>query len=173
MEPGVLLFAQAKADTVRQIAAAWPAYCVLCTILPFAIAAVAFAIYAYISMYRALSAVSPENRDMEPGMIFLMLIPLFGIVWYFFVVLRIASSMEKEYADRDIPGDGDFGKMMGILAPLIPCVGFIMQIMWIMKIRGYTNQLAQSGGKRRRSRDDDYDDDDRPRRKRPRDDDDD
>jgi len=134
------------------------------------IASIAWMVFVYYTLYQAFNAVSPRNRDMEPGMIFLMLIPCFGIVWYFFVVIRLASSMEKEFRDRGLRGDGDFGKLCGILV-IIPCVGPIFQIMWILKIRGYTAQL-QGSGKRRKISDDDDDDDDRPRRRRDEDDDD-
>ena len=78
-------------------------------------------------------------------MIFLMLIPCFGIVWYFFVVIRIASSLQKEYADRGLPAEGDFGMLLGILSAVIPCVGLITFIMWIMKIRNHTKELQGRG----------------------------
>jgi hypothetical protein len=175
VNPSLLLFAQQNRPPDGAAAAAGVmVFALICFYAVILIVAVAMAIWFYVTAYQALSAVSPRNRDMEPGAIFLMLIPLFGIVWYFFVIIRVADSLQREFDDRGLSGDGDFGKMMGILAPIIPCVGFIMHIMWIMKIRGYTAQLAKGGGKRRRSRDDDDDDDDddRPRRKRRRDDDD-
>lgn len=117
------------------------------------VAALAWQIFVLITMYKALNAVSPGNRDMEPAMIFLIFIPFFGFVWYFFIVIRMASSLRKEFADRGLKEDGDFGQLFGILAPLIPCVGLILMIMWVMKIRGYTAQLT--GGGKRKSRDDD------------------
>jgi hypothetical protein len=117
------------------------------------LASLAWAIFVYVSLYKAFSAVSPGNRDMEPAMIFLMLIPCFGLIWYFIVVIRLASSLKKEFADRGLKEDGDFGQLLGILV-ILPVVGFICQIMWVFKIRGYTAQLTGGGGKRR-SRDDD------------------
>jgi hypothetical protein len=107
-----------------------------------------YAVFFYVTVYQAFNAVSPRNRDMEPGMIFLMLIPFFNMIWYFFVVIRMASSMEKEFSDRGLRKDGDFGLMLGILAAVVPCFGLIMAIMWLMKIRGYTEMIRRSGSSR-------------------------
>lgn len=52
-------------------------------------------VYVMIMNYNALGAISPRNQDMQPGMVFLLLIPCFNLVWYFFVVSRVASSLEK------------------------------------------------------------------------------
>jgi len=158
----LLLFAQQKGPPPE---AAAIAFAVICFYLVILVGALALQIWFLVTAYKALNAVSPRNRDMEPGMIFLIFIPLFGIVWYFFIVIRIADAFAKEFDDRGLRSDGDFGKLIGILAPLIPCVGLIMHIMWIMKVRGYTARLA-GGGSRKRIRDDDDDEDDRPRKKK-------
>ena len=106
-------------------------------------------------------------------MVFLILIPFFGIVWYFFIIIRVANSLRKEFEERGLRYDGDFGMILGVLAPLIPCVGLVMHIMWILKIKGFTNRLLSTKKKRRAVENDD-DEDDRPRkRRRIRDDDDD
>jgi hypothetical protein len=41
---------------------------------------------------------------MRPGLVWLMLIPLFNIIWQFFVVLGLAQSLGKEFQTRRIPG---------------------------------------------------------------------
>ena len=99
---------------------------------------------------------------MEPGQVFLALIPLFGWVWNFFILLRIASSLRNEFEDRDLRSDGgDYGQTLGLwglIVTYIGCgfIGIIIYIMWLFKIRGYTAQLVEGGG-RRRSRDEDED----------------
>jgi hypothetical protein len=113
---------------------------------------------------------------MEPGMVWLCLIPIFGFVWTIIMVLRVADSLRDEYADRGMRGDGDYGKTLGILyiVTSIVCgpVGLICFIMYWVKIAGYTNALASRRGGddddwEDRDRRDDYDDDDdRPRRRR-------
>ena len=55
------------------------------------------AILFLISQQNTLKTISPGNRLMRPGEVWFQLIPLFGIVWQFFVVTRIAGSIQNEY----------------------------------------------------------------------------
>jgi hypothetical protein len=56
-----------------------------------------------INIQNLLKAVNPVNRKMSPGQVWLMLIPLFNIVWQFILVQRVAESIEAEYNMRNIP----------------------------------------------------------------------
>jgi hypothetical protein len=49
-----------------------------------------------VSQQNTLKAIRPTNRAMSPGQVWLTLIPLFGFVWQFFVVVRIATSIKRE-----------------------------------------------------------------------------
>jgi hypothetical protein len=126
------------------------------------------------SLSKCLAAVSSRNRKMEPGQVWLNLIPFFNYVWLILTILRVSESLENEYESRGLRGDGDFGKMMGIMYYVSMfvcfCVTPILLILYWMKIAGYTKALTEGGGgsrSRSRARDDDYDDDDdRPRRRR-------
>ena len=42
-------------------------------------------VFYFISLQRALEAISAENRLMPPGQVWLSLISIFNIVWMFFV----------------------------------------------------------------------------------------
>jgi hypothetical protein len=55
------------------------------------------AIFFMISQQNTLKTISPGNRLMRPGEVWFQLIPLFGLVWQFFVVTRIADSIQNEY----------------------------------------------------------------------------
>lgn len=127
------------------------------------VAMMGLGIWYLITAFQALNACSPRNRDMEPGMVFLVFIPIFGPIWQFFVVLRVASSLHREYRSRDMRGDGDFGKTLGLWMLILPftCVGGIaspiLMIMYIMRVRAFTARLWSSGKSRRRD-DDDEDD---------------
>ncbi len=139
----LILFAQ-KGDDAVAGALGFLVICgfgLLYVVLP--LIGLALGIWFYVVAFQALNAVSPHNRDMEPGMIFMMMIPCFGPIWYFFVIIRIASSLRKEYQERGYQDDGDFGQLLGILSAVIPCAGIITLIMWINKIRGYTARLAR------------------------------
>jgi len=54
------------------------------------------AIFFLITQERTLLAIQPANRLMGPGMVWLQLIPGFGLVWQFVVVRKISFSISKE-----------------------------------------------------------------------------
>jgi hypothetical protein len=141
----LILFAQKGGGGGGEAAAGIIGFAFICLmIVAYVIApliGLALAIWFYVTTYSALNAVSPNNRDMEPGMVFLMLIPCFGIVWFFFVIIRVASSLRKEYDDRGIREDGDFGQLMGILSGVLPCVNLVTLPMYLMKIAALTKRL--------------------------------
>ncbi len=71
----------------------------------------AIAILFLLTQQNTLKAVQPKNRLMEPGQVWLQLIPLFGQVWQFVVVTRIADSLAKErmsFQDDSIVGLPDY-----------------------------------------------------------------
>jgi ABC-type antimicrobial peptide transport system permease subunit len=138
-------------------------------------------IFFLLTLSKALSRCSPRNRIMEPGQVWLNLIPFFSLVWIFITVNRISESLSNEYYDRGWDRGGeDYGKNVGltycimILLSIIPycgsifgLVGLVCFILYWVKIAGFSARLAS-----RADYDDDYDDDDRPRRRRRDDDDD-
>lgn len=56
------------------------------------------AIFFLITQQNTLKAIQVQNRTISPGQVWLQLIPLFGVVWQFIVVSRIADSIQKELA---------------------------------------------------------------------------
>lgn len=58
------------------------------------------AILFLLTQQKTLQAIRPENRVMIPGKVWLQLIPVFGQIWQFFVVTRIAKSIEKENVSK-------------------------------------------------------------------------
>lgn len=149
--------------------------------------AYAIRILFLLSISKCLKQISSRNRRMEPGMVWLALIPLFDIVWFIVIFLKVSDSLKDEFEDRGLRGDGDFGKMLGIMiivtAFFCGPVGLVCFIMYWVKIAGYTRQLRESGSAgyddeddrpRKRSARDDYDDEEeeeRPRKKKRRADD--
>jgi hypothetical protein len=65
-------------------------------LLAFVIPAILF----FLSQQKILQVISPENREMSPGSVWLQLIPVFGLVWQFIVVTRISHSVTKELASK-------------------------------------------------------------------------
>jgi hypothetical protein len=85
-----------------------------CLIFVFGIATFAELIWLYVRMSAVLQACRKRNRKMEPGLVWLNLVPGLMLVWKIMSILWVAESLQNEYEDRGLRGDGDFGKMMGI-----------------------------------------------------------
>ena len=59
-------------------------------------------------------------------MVWLLLIPLFNLVWNFFVVIGIANSLANEYVRRGRPSpEPSPGKSIGIAMSVCACCGVI------------------------------------------------
>ena len=53
-------------------------------------------IFFLITLQKTMNIISVENRKMPPSNVWLMLIPLFNIVWQFIMVSKIAESVTEE-----------------------------------------------------------------------------
>lgn len=115
-------------------------------------------IFYLITLQSTLNLVKFENRKMQPGQVWLIIIPLFGIIWQFIVVNAIADSLRLEFQQRNInvdeerPGSG-IGLAYCILqaCTLVPFVNFLTAlpsfICWIIywvKISNYKSTLQHS-----------------------------
>jgi hypothetical protein len=112
-------------------------------------------IFYLLALQNALKKCAPVSRTMAPGKVWLMLIPVFGMVWQFIVVLNIAKSLENELARVDIPSSEptpgqSIGLAMCVLncCALIPWVGGLAGlaslVVWIaywVRIAGYSRLL--------------------------------
>jgi hypothetical protein len=111
-------------------------------------------VFFLLTLQRALSKCSPANRTMTPGLVWLQIIPFFGFIWQFFVVLAVANSLEHEFGARRIPEERKPGQTVGLamcitrVCTIIPFVGIFAGIasvvLWIVywvKIAGLSAKL--------------------------------
>ena len=111
-------------------------------------------IFYILTLQKALNKCAPENRAMQPGMIWLLLIPLVNLVWSFFVVINMAKSLGAEFQKRGIAEEPEPGKKLGMIMCILFCCGIIPLlgvfcslgglVCWIMywlKISGYSKKL--------------------------------
>ena len=108
----------------------------------------AIAILLLYLVYSCYQRIPPQHRQMEPWQVWLLLIPLFNIVWNFFVYPRLAKSYQSYFAEQGRTDVGDCGEQLGLwyaisaavgtVAGWIPCVGGIIGIaclvLWIVFI---------------------------------------
>jgi len=75
----------------------------------------ALLITAHQTLRKVLNRVAPSNRLMEPGSVWLNLIPVFGFIWSFFIATRIPQSLRNEFRDRAQDDGSDYGKRIGLV----------------------------------------------------------
>ncbi len=125
----------------------------------FIIGGLAVLIIWLVVMNRALDQISHDIRKMEPGAVWLCLIPLFGLVWQFMVTNAVASGIAGEFAVRNMfPKESKPGAATGTTGCILMCcciipyagigialIGLVFMIVHIAKISEYNKALNNSG----------------------------
>ena len=115
------------------------------------------AIFYLLTLSRALEKCSPASRTMQPGMVWLMLIPFFGLIWNFFIVLALSNSLGREFPARGVTQlDPEPGKSIGLAmcvcmaCGIIPVLGIVASlvslVLWVVywiKIVEFSRLLDQ------------------------------
>ena len=140
-----------------------------------------------VSLGKTLDRCRRRNRTVEPSMVWLCLIPVFGVAWIFRIVFAVGDSLRNEYVDRDIDSRGDYGKTIGLCWLVTSLLGIsvffgsrlthmritllgsvpfmiaalVLFVVYWVRIVGYRRQLERDSD---RYDDPDFEDDDRPRR---------
>ncbi len=117
--------------------------------------ALAVAIFVIYLLYSCYARLPQEYQPMAPGLVWLLLIPLFNIVWQFFVVLRLSKAYQTYFAAQNRTDVGDCGYMIGLIALIcgllgwIPVLGIlagiaglVLWIVYLVKVVGLRNQIA-------------------------------
>ena len=112
------------------------------------------AVFYILTLQKALNKCAPENRAMQPGMIWLLLVPLLNIVWHFLVVINMAKSLGAEFQKRGIAEEPEPGKKLGLIMCILACCFWIPLlniltglgtlicfIMYWLKIAGFSKKL--------------------------------
>ncbi len=67
----------------------------------------------------------PKNRQVPPGNVWLMFIPVFNYVYGFILYLKISETLKREFEYRNAPQSGDYLKVLGILMPSLNVAGLL------------------------------------------------
>lgn len=80
-------------------------------------------IFFLLTLHRLLKKCRKRNRTMEPGLVWLNLIPCFQFVWQFITVVRIDETLREEFRERGIGRRNDsYAKSIGIASCILWCV---------------------------------------------------
>ncbi len=145
---------EATPGTAEQLLAAGALF----TIILFTLAiALAINIVVCALIYTRFKRIPAEYRTMRPGLVWLLLIPLFALIWNFFVFLRMPESFKAYFDAQGRTDVGDCGRTIGrwyaicAVATLVPCVGYftsiaglILLIIFIVKVFDLAGKIPES-----------------------------
>jgi hypothetical protein len=103
---------------------------ILLTLLVFLISGLVF----LLTQFRTLDEIRPENQRLSPPKVWLQLIPVYGIVWQFFVISRISDSIRAElnapvgdsiFPEESVPANVRPTFAVGIAYATCFCVGIL------------------------------------------------
>jgi hypothetical protein len=118
----------------------------------FVIIALVITIFYLLNLQNLMKSIKEENREVPPGNVWLMLIPIFSTIYSFILYPKISASVKKELESRGEQGDGskNLGLAVAITAALswVPFLNgiaglanFIIWIIWWSKTAGYKNKF--------------------------------
>jgi hypothetical protein len=113
-------------------------------------------IFYLLTLQKALSRCSPASRTLSPGLVWLLLIPFFGLVWHFVIVTSLAKSLHNEFTKRNINEAQNPGLGIGLATCILSVLSWIphlrgvgiaalvcLIIYWV-KIAGYSARLQNA-----------------------------
>ena len=101
------------------------------------IGAIIAQVFYLLTLQNLLKEVKEQNRKIDPGQVWLIFIPLFGLVWQFIVVNRIADTLKAELSDRNISSSEDRpGLNLGIAYCALLCAGVLPGIGGLASLAG-------------------------------------
>jgi len=93
---------------------------------------------AFIFYIRAISktikAIDPEYRSQAPGMAWLLLIPVFNVIWFFFLLKSIKNGFLRMYENKRINQPIDTGYVYGIAMGCCWAASFIPKLIFVTLI---------------------------------------
>src|SRR6056297_120920 len=108
-------------------------------------------------LYRAAAALPENQRLVSPGMAFLLMIPLFNLIWVFIYTSNLSKSYQNVFSQQ-MDGTDDCGEKLGMwwgicgLLSFVPCVNFfsgiaglIVMIMYLIKVSECRSRFMQFG----------------------------
>ena len=115
-------------------------------------------IFFLLQLQKLLNACTPESRQMEPGMVWLNLIPLFNLGWTIYTVIKIRDTLKIEFPARNLETDDPefsfpIGLAYGICSAcsIIPFLGYltgiaslVLLILYWIKMHKYTAILESA-----------------------------
>ena len=95
-------------------------------------------IFYILTLSRVLAKCSVPSIAIKPGMLWLLLIPLVGLIEHFFVVIGLAKTLSNEFRTRNIPNMEPLpGQSIGIAMCVCGACGIIPLIGLFASLAGF------------------------------------
>ncbi len=110
-----------------------------------------------LTLKNTIEAADVQNRAVEPGKVWLMLIPVFSMVYPFFLFPKISTTIKNQLEQNNAAESGDYALMLGRAFPtlyllqlvipndtissLVSLAGFVCFIIFWVKMGGYKSKL--------------------------------
>lgn len=91
---------------------------------------IAFSFYIY-AIKKTLAAIAPSCQTQKPAMAWLLLIPIFNVIWFFFLLQAIRQGFEAMLQRNLIPNPIDSGYHYGIAMGCCWATSFIPGLFFI------------------------------------------
>lgn len=132
-----------------------PTFLAIFTVVAFV--ALGVCIMFLLTLQNTLKAISPLNRRVSPGNVWLMLIPLFNMIYIFILVGNIADSIKAECDMLNVPtkesrptyGLGLGYAISNIIGLIFSFAGLATLVLWIMywvKVNEYKKIIIANRG---------------------------
>lgn len=108
-------------------------------------------------LYKDYKAIPAQFRKLEPGLVWLLLIPCFGLVWNFFVFPRLGESFKAYFDSVGQTDVGDGGTTLGwayaicAACTIIPyanvvagVAAIVLLILFLVKAGGLKNRIPEA-----------------------------
>jgi len=118
------------------------------------LAQVALSIIPIVLLYADYQRIPPGFRKQEPGLVWLLLIPCFNVVWNFFVFPGLSDSFKAYFDSVGDSSVGNCARDLGLgyaiccaasLVPLVGCltgiVSLVLLILYLVKANDLKNRI--------------------------------
>ena len=143
------LFAQSDEEAIVMVI-------VMLMVAVFAVVMLAIWIFILYFLSTCFARIPRQYRQLEPGMVWLLLIPCFPIVWNFFVYPKLAESYQRYFWEQGRTDVGDCGQSLGLwysictVASIVPyigaipgMIGLVLLILFLVKANELKKQIPE------------------------------
>jgi len=100
--------------------------------------------------------IPPQHREMEPGLVWLLMVPCFPVVWNFFVYPGLSRSLKRHFDSVDDDAVGDCGAGLAtaycivVICRFVPCVNYlalpaalVLLIIYLVTVIGLKDRIPE------------------------------